>query len=210
MHFKRIILVFILLSFSILNSSEILIDRIVAVINNEIITMSDLDLAVKLYPIFRNPNEDDKEYYNRILEELINYKIVFLEYKNEFSITEQEYYNFQTIIIKKIGSYNNLIKILKKYNMNWEDLKEFIKFKIIYDKVIRNKLQLRIYVNYKDIEDFYKNNYLAVQKSLNLKPKSLIEIAPLIEEHIANIKKKKILNEWIKELRKNFKIIKNF
>ncbi len=210
MYFKKIILIFLLLSFCILHSSEILIDRIVAIINDEIITMSDLDLAVKLYPIFRNPNEDEKEYYNRILEELINYKIVFLEYKNEFSITEQEYYNFQTIIIKKIGSYKNLIKVLKKYNMNWQDLKEFIKFKIIYDKVIKNKLQLRIYVKYKDIEDFYKNNYLRVQKNLKLNPKSLIEIAPLIEEHLANIRKRKILNEWIKELRKNFKIIKNF
>ncbi len=209
MYFKKVF-IFIILLTGFVFSSEILLDRIIAIVNNEIITMTDLELAIRLYPTFRDPKEDEKQFYNRVLDELINYKIVFLEYQNEFTISENEYFNVQTMIVKKVGSYRILLNILNKYNMNWQDLKEFIKYKIIYDKVIKNKLQLKIFVNYKEIEDFYKNNYLPVQKSLNIEPKSLIEIAPLIEEHITNLRKNKILKEWIQELRKNYNIIKKF
>ena len=64
----------------------------------------------------------------------------------------------------------------------------------------------QIIINFKEIESFYNKEYLPAQKKLKLKPKTLIEMTPLIEKHLRKIRTDEELSDWLKEIRSSHKI----
>jgi hypothetical protein len=184
----------------------ILIDRIAAVVNDEIITLTDIDKAIRFYPGFRKKQESEKQFYLRVLEELINHKVVYLEYRNELELHEEDYDPVQTPVIDKLGSLENLMLLLDTFDMDWPDFKEFIKEKVVYEKVINERLQVTISINFKEIEKFYHNEYLPAQEQMDLKPRSLIEMTAQIESHLKKVRIQQKLAEWLKEIRSSYKI----
>ncbi len=200
--FSKILLYLLIL----LQPSTIIIDKIAAIVNNEIITMTDIDKSISLFPVFKRNEESPKSFYNRLLQDLINYKIIYLEYKDDFILTEEDYEELQTPIINKQGSLNQLMTLLKKFDMNWKDFKNFIKEKVLYEKVLKDKFQINIKISFKEIETFYYKDYLLLQKKLNLKSNSLIEMTTLIEKHLRKVKTEKKLSGWLKEIKSSYKI----
>jgi hypothetical protein len=168
----------------------IAVDRIAAVVNDEIITQSDIDKAIRFYPVFRKKDESDRAFYISVLQDLINYKVICLEYRDEVTLREEDYTGVQTSIIKKVGSYDQL----------------FIREKVVYEKVLKQKIQLKITINFQEIQRFYNEQYLPQQRSLRLKPRTLIEMAPLIETKLRKDRIEQELAEWMKEIAASYKI----
>ncbi|UCH95408.1 MAG: hypothetical protein JSV88_00800 [Candidatus Aminicenantes bacterium] len=184
----------------------ILIDKIAAVVNEEIITMIDIGKAVQFYPAFRKTREAEEEFYTRVLEDLINYKVVYLEYKNEFILKEEDYDEVQTAVIEKLGSLDKLMALLDSFDMEWKDFKDFVKEKVIYERVLKEQLQEKITIDFKEIENFYNEEYRPLQEELELQPLSLFEMAPQIENHLRKVRTRERLADWLKEIRSSYKI----
>jgi hypothetical protein len=184
----------------------ILIDKIAAVVNEEIITQSDIDKAIQFYPILRKKDVSPQDFYISVLQDLINYKVVYLEYKDEYTLHQEDYTEVQTSIINKLGSYNKLMVLLRQFDMQWEDFKDFIKEKVFYQKVLKGIFQIKITIDFKEIETFYNEQYLPSQESLQLKPKTLIEMAPLIETQLRKDRTDEALAGWLKEITTSYKI----
>ncbi len=209
MSFKRqaiVILLFLFQTTLFQQPDVILIDKIAAVVNEEIITQSDIDNAIRFYPILRKKDVSTQDFYISVLQDLINYKVVYLEYKDEFILRQEDYTGVQTSIINKLGSYNKLMRLLRQFDMKWEDFKDFIKEKVLYEKVLKNIFQIKITIDFKEIETFYNEQYLPSQKSLQLKPKTLIEMAPLIETQLRKDRTDEALAGWLKEITASYKI----
>jgi hypothetical protein len=209
MSFKRlaITILFILFQAVLLPQPDvILIDKIAAVVNDEIITQSDIDKAIQFYPILRKKDVSTQDFYISVLQDLINYKVVHLEYKDEYTLQEEDYTEVQTSIINKLGSYNKLMRLLHQFDMQWEDFKEFIKERVFYEKVLQRIFQLKINIDFNEIETFYNEHYLPSQESLQLKPKTLIEMAPLIETQLRKDRTDEALAGWLKEITTSYKI----
>ena len=197
------LLVFLLVLFG---SNTIMIDRISAVVDEEIITFTDIDKSILLYPIFRKEKESERSFYKRVLKDLIDYKVVYLEYKDEFVLLEEDYEEVQIPIITKLGSLDKLMSLIKKYDMSWQDFRDFIKEKVMYEKVLREKFSINIIINFKEIESFYNKVYVPMQKRLKLKPKTLIEMTPLIEKHLRKSRTDEKLADWLENIRSSHKI----
>lgn len=206
MFFKTMLLLLFLLS-SVIQARTTLIEKIVAVVNDEIITLSDINMSIKLFPVFQKKEESEIDYQKRMLKHLINYKIVYLEYKDEYTLTDEDYEELQTTILTKLGSLDKLVNLLREYDMDWNNFKDFIKEKIVYEKVLEEKFQLKIIINFREIENFYNQDYLPQQNRLKLSPRSLIEMAPLIEKHLRKKKLEKNLSEWLNEIKSTYKIV---
>jgi hypothetical protein len=188
------------------NSRTIQIDKIAAVVEEEIITITDIDKAIQFYSFLRKKQETDNEFYNYVLEELINYKAVFLEYKNEIALEEEDYDIVQTSVILKQGSLENLTTLLHSFGMEWADFKVFIKEKVAYEMVLNKLLKVRISVSFNDIEAFYNKEYLPLQEQMGLTPKSLVEMAPQIENHLRKERIREDLSSWLADIRASLKI----
>lgn len=187
--------------FALLPRAElVVIDQIAASVNEEIITRSDMDKAIRFYPYFRKKGEPDRAFYLNVLQDLINHKMVYLEYSEEVTLKEEDYTEEETAVIKNIGSYEQLMALLQQYDIQWLDFREFIKEKVVYEKVLKQKFQLQIAIAFQEIEAFYNEQYLPQQVSLRLKPKTLIEMAPLIEAKLRKDRTEERLAGWLKEI----------
>jgi len=185
-------------------NGAILLDKIAAVVNGEIITLTDIDKAIQLYADFRIGEESEQEFYNRLLEELINYKVVYHEYQNDFQLKEEDY----AAVIERMGSMDRITGVLNRFDMAWNDFKEFIKERVVYELVLKNQLRVRVNIKFKEIEEYYYHEYVPTQKRLELKPKSLIEMAHPIENHLKRERTRQRLKQsgWLTELRSSYTI----
>lgn len=186
--------------------SEIVIDKIAAVVNGEVITLSDIDKSLLLNSRPVNNRGEDVDMYFNELEKLINYKVVYLEYKDQFQPTDEDFENIQLLIIKRYGSLENVLDVLKRFDMDMKDLRDFLKEKIIYEKVIKNKFLLGVVIESSEIDKFYNKEYLPAQNRLKIRPKSIIEMTPQIEDHLRSNKVKAELSFWLDGLKGSYKI----
>ncbi len=200
--FSKLIILFL----TLLQFGMILIDKIAATVNDEVITISDIEKSLFFYPILRNKKESEHDLYLQQLENMVNYKIIYMENKGQFEITKEDFESIRLSEIKRYGSIENFMNILKNFDMDMNDFMDFVRDKVFFDKVVKEKFKLKIDVKFEEIEDFYKTEYLSLQKKLGMTPLSLIEIASEIEDHLRSKKINKQLSGWISDMRKSYKI----
>lgn len=182
------------------------VDRIAAVVQNEIITLSDIDKALLLYPILRKAGESERDLYLRVLDNLIRHKIAWLEYRDEIQLTAGDFNPLQTAIIRKAGSLGNVISLLQRFDMDWDDLKTFIRERVMYEKLLKDNFQMKITIPFPRIEEFYNTQYLPTQKSLDLPALSLVEMAPVIEKHLRTQQTEDRVSSWLREIKESYRV----
>ncbi len=201
MFFKLIVSLLLLIQ-----PAEIVVDKIAAVVNAEIITVSDIDKSLLLYSPVGNSVSDEGDLYLKELNKLINYKVVFLEYKDQFELTEEDFENVQRSIIERYGSMDDTKRILEKFDMDLKDFRLFLTEKILYEKVIEDKFKIGVVIEFSDIEGFYKNDYLPSRKKLGIEPKSIIDMTPVIENFLRGKKVRKELSQWLEGIKASYSI----
>ncbi|MCK5222077.1 MAG: hypothetical protein KAR14_10885 [Candidatus Aminicenantes bacterium] len=201
MFFKLIVSLLLLVQ-----PAEIVVDKIAAVVNDEIITVSDIDKSLLLYSPVENSGSYEEDLYLKELDKLINHKVVFLEYKDQFELSEEDFENVQRSIIERYGSMDDTKRILEKFDMDLKDFRLFLTEKILYEKVIEDKFKLGVVIEFSDIEEFYKNDYLPSRKKLGIEPKSIIDMTPVIENFLRGKKVRKELSQWLEGIKASYSI----
>lgn len=187
----------------LLQAGVIMVDKIAAVVNEEVITIHDIERAIAFFPVLRQKSEDEDNFYFRVLSDLIHFKVIALEFSDEFKLSEEDYEQVQTPILKKAGSMEKLLAVLSDFTMSWDDFQDFIREKVLYEKVLREKFQMEITVLFSDIEKFYNEDYFPSQQRLGLAPQTLVEMAPVIEKYLRQLRTAEQLSTWLGELRAN-------
>lgn len=205
MSFKITVLILLFL-YPLVGAEPVLIDQIAAVVNDEIITLSDIQKAIKLYPVFRDKNENEIDFQKRVLLSLINHKVIYHEYRDEFRLSEEDYEEVHITVIKKAGSLGELMILLRHYDMDWQNLKQFIIEKVVYEKVLNDQFPTKITIPYTEIQEFYNLEYLPVQQRLGLQARSLIEMTPLIEKYLSKKLTDTRLKAWLKDIKTIYRI----
>jgi hypothetical protein len=192
--------------FILLQAGPILVDKIAATVNGEIITVHDIERAITFFPVLRRNNEPEESFYFRVLGDLITYKVIVLEFGNEFSPGEEDFESVQTQILQKSGSLEQLLATLDHFSMNWGDLEDFIRERVLYEKVLREKFPMEITVPFAQIEAFYNSDYLPSQLQLGLEPRSLAEMTPQIEKYLRKLLVEKQQSAWLAGIRSAYKV----
>ncbi len=190
----------------LLQSGLILVDKIAATVNEEIITILDIERAIAFFPVLRQVNESEESFYFRVLGDLISHKVIALEYGDEFNLNEEDFEFVQMQILQKAGSLEKLLAELGDFSMVWSDFEEFIREKVLYEKVLREKFPMELTIPFAEIEEFFNRDYLPSQQQLGLEPRSLAEMAPLIEKYLRKLSTEKQLSSWLSEIRSVFRI----
>ena len=196
---KQTILIFcsLFFLFNLSLSKELIIDRVLAFVDNEPITLSDLKIVINfnLYPDIR------KTEIKKFIERMINQKIVRKKVKVNFPI-EKELREERKRLIKWFDSEENFYKELSKFDLTWSDLKTYIEEKIYYEKIIKDRFKFISPITLDEIKKYYNEIYVPQQRRKKLYPKSLIEMASEIESMIAYQKREKLISEWLNELKR--------
>jgi len=187
------------LFFFFIFSQRILLDKIVATVDTDIITLRELKAFYPLH--ICSKSERNPSALMGCLNELIEFSVVQKEITERKEIKEEDYVEEEERIISELGGLNRVLGILEALDMSWEEFRGILSKKIISKKLIESLFYSRVSVSLEEIEEFYNKNYLPTMKSLEIPPLSLIEMSPAIEREIAREKTKKAIEEWIRERR---------
>jgi len=183
------------------------VDRIVAVVNEQVITLTDLRIAEAFGLYDEEFKEKSEDLPLLILERLIDQKLVIDLAGEEVLVEKEELDSFQAGIIEKLGN-DQVRRRLEEFGLDWEDLRGYILEKINYQKIISRKFGQRNIVSLKEIEDYYQQSYVPSQREKGLEPQPMMELLDEIESRIIQEKIKTQINDWIKNLRKKADIQK--
>ena len=192
--------------FILLQAGPVLVDKIAATVNNEIITVHDIERAIAFFPVLRREDEPEEHFFFRVLNELITYKVISIEYGDEFNLGEEDFEVLQTQMLQKAGSLEQLLAVLGQFAMSWSDLEAFIREKVLYEKVLREKFPMELAIPFEEIEEFFQRDYLPSQLQLGLEPRSLAEMAPQIETYLRTLRMEKQQSAWLANIRSAYMV----
>lgn len=184
----------------------ILVDRIAAQVNDQIITLHDIERAVALFPEARGENESEGQFFLRTLDDLITYKVIALEFGAEFTVNEEDREAVQRQVLQKAGSLEALRATLDGFAMSWDDFEAFIREKVLYEKVLREKFPTELVIPFEEIEEYYNRVFLPSRLQMGLEPQSLVEMTPQIESYLRRQRMEKQLSDWLGEIRSAYRI----
>lgn len=184
----------------------ILVDRIAAQVNDQVITLHDIERAVALFPETRRENESEGQFFLRTLDDLIIYKVIALEFGAEFTANEEDREAVQRQVLQKAGSLEALRATLDGFAMSWDDFEAFIREKVLYEKVLREKFPTELVIPFEEIEEYYNRVFLPSRLQMGLEPQSLVEMTPQIESYLRRQRVEKQLSDWLSEIRSAYRI----
>ena len=185
--------------FSFSRSQEV-IDRIAAVVNEYVITLSDVKIAAS-FDLFDDEILSQEKDSLVILDWLINQKLV-IGLTQESSPIEPEAAEaaYQSLLFK-LG--NEAVKAkLDMFGLQKKDLQAYLFEKILFQRIIEDRFGLAVRVSLKEIEDYYREKFVLSQNPKNSEPSPLMEVLEEIESAIKKKKIKTLVEEWLKNLRR--------
>ena len=169
--FKRLIFILLFIFWnSVISLKAEIIDRIVAVVNDEVITLSELDEAC--LPLFQQYLQgvtdpiEEQEVIQRIrkevLERLIEEKLIAQEVKRvKIKVTDEEVEAFIEDIKLQLGGEDRLRELLSARGLTLEEYREEIKDRIKKMKLVQGSVRARIVITEEDLKRYYREHYLS-------------------------------------------------
>ncbi len=161
-----IVLISFLLFFQSLKKANGVVDRIVAIVNQEVITLSEVERYAEPFikelksedPFQRK--EEKKELYRKILDKLIEERLLDQEAKRlGIKVTSKEIES----VIEDIRQRNNLTqeglaKALEKEGQTLESFKKQIERRLQSSKLINLSIKVDFKIDEKRLREFYEKN----------------------------------------------------
>ncbi len=157
---KKIILILLLTAITLPLKAQETLDRIVAVVGNEIILKSELDFRTMIVAARQNANPNDKNFRRKILESIIEEKLLYEEAKLD-SVTisdDQVNQQLEAQINYYIQQYGSKEKVEQIYGMSIERLKRELKDdtrKNLMAQMMQQKKFGNIDISRKEVEEFF-------------------------------------------------------
>ncbi len=166
--FKRIVLfVWSVMLLSMPVGAEV-VDRIVAVVNNEIITLSEFNKAFEPYAknIEENYKGKDKEAVinqsrNMFLQRYIDNILIEQEAKKSHGIVikdEEVAEAIKGMLAKNNSSMDDMLKSLAREGKTLESLKKEVRNQMMRMRLLRREVRSKIIVSDEEIGDYYNKN----------------------------------------------------
>ncbi|NPB09400.1 MAG: hypothetical protein GXO17_03510 [Thermodesulfobacteria bacterium] len=154
-----------------LPARAVIVDRIVAVVNDEVITLSELDeAAAPLYKRYlagvKNPVERDRlinEIRRKVLREMIDDLLVAQEVERlGITVTDEEIDHFIENVKQQNGlSDEQLEEMVRAQGLTMEEYRKRIADQIKRIKLIQTQVRGRLVITEEELRDYYQKHYLS-------------------------------------------------
>lgn len=196
----RTVLLMIFVGFSCVFSRSQTVDRIVAVVNEEVITLTDIQIA-EAFGLWEDEiGEGSENARQRILEKMIEQKVVIQLSGEDVSLTAEEVEGFFARITQRLGA-DGMDERLTFFGLDQKDLKDYIREKMTFHTILVRRFSKVNPISLKDIEDYYNKSYVPAQNEKGAVPQPMMEILDELESAIKQFKMKALIEDWIRKLK---------
>lgn len=133
------------------------VDRVVAIVNEDIITLSELrELALSI-----NPTSTEAIDENAVLQQMIEQKLLEQQAdKMGIKVTEAELDASIKQVQQKFGlNDQQMQEVLKKQNLTPESFREQWRLQTLSNKLLESQLKNKIVITEEEVQDYYVKNY---------------------------------------------------
>ena len=198
------LLFFLWMIFPAFGQGEV-VDRIVAIVNDDVITQTDINI-IQTFDIFEDLKKSPElDTQSQILNRLINQKLVIQLTSERISVEEEELEAFLTDIVHRTDP-DLAEKALLEFGLDWDDLKSYVREKLLFEKIVSQRFNRRVIVNIEEIERYYEQVYVPSQRERELSPQPMIEVLDQIEAALRQEKVEDQIQEWIENLKRGANI----
>ena len=184
-------------------------DRVVALVNREVITFSDLQWLVKFrgFQVPESPKEQ-LDLFQLVLDQLINQRLITGETSRTpfISVTDDELESFLGAYKTRFSSEAEYRETLDQMLMEEADLLGILEAQIAVNKFVQLRFEPFVIVLPDEIEEFYEAEYVPELKEAN----QIVPPLEVVEETIRQIlivrKTNQQLERWIQNARNNSRI----
>jgi peptidyl-prolyl cis-trans isomerase SurA len=161
------------------------LDRVVAVVNNDVITLTELHENVLYYKIETRPQdtESDEQIAHRLLSRLIESRLQLQEADRErIGVDETELTEELSARMKKFNASTEeeFDRIVKKQGLTIEALKKKLREQLMITKVVRRKVAFRVSVTEQEVDRYLQDNREKLETGLTYHARHIL-IAPARE-----------------------------
>lgn len=199
-----ILLFFLCILFLGLGWGEV-VDRIVAVVNDEVITLTDVNIIQK-FGLFEDLEESpNADMQTQILSRLINQKLVIQLASERFMVAEEELEVSLSDIVRMTDP-DLAEEALLQFGLDWDDLKSYLREILLFQKIVSQRFNRGVIVSIEEIESYYEQVYVPSQREKNLSPQPMIEVLDRLEGELQQEKVEGQVQEWIENLKREANI----
>lgn len=178
-----------------------IIDRIVAVVNDEVITLTDVNI-IRKFGLFEDGAETgEKDIQKLIIDRLINQKLVIQLASERLTVDEEELEALLSDLIQKTDP-DLAEEALLEFGLDWDDLRSYLHEKLLFQKIISQRFSRGVIVSIEEIERYYEQVYVPSQREKSRNPQPMIEVLDQIETALTQEKVEGQIQEWIENLKR--------
>jgi len=181
------------------------VDRIVAVVNDEVITLTDVNIILKFDLLEGLEGSQEEETRGKILDRLINQKLVIQLASERITVAEEELEASLSDVVQRIDP-DLAGTALLQFGLDWDDLKSYLREKLLFQKIISQRFNRGVIVSIDEIERYYEQVYVPSQREKNLSPQPMIEVLDQIEKDLQRERVEDQVQEWIDNLKRQANI----
>ncbi len=144
-------------------SAKEVIDRVVAIVNDDLITLSELrETSLSLDPTTKEPLDE-----RTVLNQMVESKLFEQEAKKRgLSVSDEELdASIEQVRIRYGLNEDQMEEVLKKQNLTPESFREQWRVQTLGNKLLESQLRNKIVVTDDEIVEYYKQNYGAIDYS---------------------------------------------
>lgn len=158
---KKIALIFVFLIHTISFGQEVA-DRIIAVVDNEIILKSELDFQVAMFAAQRNLNPDDERLREQLLDKLVQDKLLYAQaVLDTIEVTDEDVNRqLDQVISYYTNQYGSQERMEKAYGMSTEKIRREMKEdtrKNLMAEMLKNQKFGQVDVTRREVKEFFEN-----------------------------------------------------
>ncbi|MCF8413048.1 MAG: peptidylprolyl isomerase [Melioribacteraceae bacterium] len=158
---KKLLFCFLMIVYSALNAQEVL-DKIVAVVDEEIILKSEVELKVVMFASQRNLDPTSEDLKKTVLNELINEKLLFAQAELDSIVISEDEVKAQleyqmNYFIQQLGSKE---RVEQAYGMSMEKMRRELKDEVeknLMTQRVKAKKFAEISVTRREVKEFFEN-----------------------------------------------------
>lgn len=176
------------------------VDRIIALVNGQVITLTDVKVAKDFGLYERGPDSPADVSIELVLQRLIDQKLVIQVTRDDASVNRQEMDAFLARISEEMGN-DKFLRGLDKFGMQRNDLAPYAYERILFSRIVSSRFDRAVLVTLEEIQEFYETRYLPDQRDKGFEPQSMLDVFDEIEALLRKEKSEEQIEEWLQNLR---------
>jgi parvulin-like peptidyl-prolyl isomerase len=179
-------------------------DRILAVVDEDPILHSDVELVVGLGLTAREPGEGEEDFRRRVLDQLIDQRLRFHEVGRfgEGAVPVEAIEEGVDNVVSQLDGEQQFLERLEALGLTLAEVRQIVARQIAVIEYVNERLGPRVFVGLEDIRTYYEEVLVPTVLARGEEPPPLAEVREAVRQVLQSQRLNEEIERWTAQLRR--------